>query len=216
MNRSTKQPKGQPMIPPPLKISPVYRRTMRFRGASGTAIVTQKSMLSLLIANNSGGTVGGLALMEAAKIRNVRIWANDTAATQTITLLWTGAGPGSRTTVTGNSAIPAKMSTRPPPDSLANDWTQHNLFVMAGANAAGISTTDLFQVISNCAYILDLDFEFTLENGAMATVVGTGIANTQLSHAQLDSLDRAGTGAGTALLTPIGLDLLTTLTSRTG
>lgn len=203
-----------PVVPPPNRVQPVLRRTIRYQGAAGSATVTQKSLLSIMIFGNGGGggSTAGYSLVEGIKLRKLKIWCLDSdTATQTVTLVWFGASAGSRISASGNNTFPARMQSKPPPGSLASFWLEHTSTFTSQAAAQGIVA-----ITSSVDYIMDIDVDMVLENGACALLAGTGITATSVSYPFLDSLDIAGTAQGSSLLAAVGLTGVTTLTNRTG
>ncbi len=212
--RKSKTPNVPALVPPATRIQPIQRRIFRYSGVSGSAVVTGKSILSIAAFNNSAATTAARCLFEGVRLRRLRVWAVDTTSPQTVTVVWFGAGPGDRISATGNQSFPARIDVKPPKGSAADFWQEHSNSFAVNSGASTLFP-NLFSISANCAYIVDAHVDTVLENGACATLVTTGATIGAVSYPNLDCLDQAGTSAGTALLTPVGLTAVTTVTSRT-
>ncbi len=215
------------VLPPSLENIPHIRKTMRYQGAVGNAVITSSCLLSVLAASSTNATARVFPV-RAIKLKKVELWALDSGTTVnhvlnlrypapittvgSTTTSTSSSSPTKEITATGNATFPAHIMSKPPRESFASQWIGLNNTVAAGANNPVV-----FGIISNVEYVADITFDAVLfgTNDALNASVRTGVAGAAgvgVDYPHLDSLASDTTNPGTQFLTPDGL-LLCTLAS---
>jgi hypothetical protein len=182
--KGSKKPKAtqMPQKPPQIETTISFGKTFRFQAATtGVKSVTRAQLLNLLALNTGAQTM--FRVCEAVKIRRIRIWSNPPGVAQgaalnvPVALQWFSEyGP---TKVLSDSGMGfsngAKLSSKPPPQSLASFWC------LTGTAEAVV----LFDLSLSEGDVIDIDLTFRVQNQALvatgaeaATVVNSTAAGT--------------------------------------
>jgi hypothetical protein len=163
--KGAKAPKtdSMPKKPPQFESTITIGKTFRFSCTTGgVKSITRAQLLNLLVMNGSVSGTANYRLCDAVKIRRIRIWSNPPGVAQgaansvAVSLQWFSEyGP---TKVVSDSGIGfsdgAKLSTRPPPMSLASFWS------LTGTSEAVV----LFDMALNKGDVIDVDLTLRLQN----------------------------------------------------
>jgi hypothetical protein len=164
--KADSMPKKPPQFESTITIGKTYRFTCT---TGGVKSITRAQLLNLLVMNGSVAGTQNYRLCDAVKIRRIRVWSNPPGVAQgganssPISLQWFSEyGP---TKVVSDSGIGfsdgAKLSSRPPPMSLASFWS------LTGTSEA----TVLFDIALNKGDVIDVDLTQRLQN---ETLVASG------------------------------------------
>jgi hypothetical protein len=148
---------------------------MRFEAtgsSAGTNVIHSYDVLNLLAVGTAANTVKGI--LGAVRVKQIEIYSpiSEQGAAVTCSIEWE-SNQASNIEISDTSmstAKPAHLRSRPPPNSLANNWQN-----LANGN------TPLFNIVAPPASTIDLWFDFTLfdeENSESQISVSTTAAVT--------------------------------------
>lgn len=158
------------------------------------------------MAGQISGVASTLALINALRVKRVKLWALADVGTQQVSLVWgSSQGPSDAITAIGNATFPAHVDARPPPQSYAALWQMHDSSSVVGAEGNLV-----FAVIVSSSTVLDLECEMVLEGdaaGAVGSINDPAFLTATstvggLFYTHLDSLSSNGLAAGSRLAAP--------------
>jgi len=181
--------------PPQIKTNVIFKHTYRF--TCTTAYATGITTLDVLYAMGCvGRTVNATVanLFQSARIRRMTVLSAvaSQGSTATCTINWTGYNNAPNFEVsdtTTSTAVPARISTVPPNDSLAKFWFASNLNQL------------LLTLYCPIGSIIDLDVEGILQDGD--TSINLAVATAAIGVVYYLALDFPSTGGHT--LPPVAL-----------
>jgi len=203
-NRKKSRKNVRGLFPKQLSIIPVQNRTIRYR-STGTVPLVQiyrRDVLNLINAVSAASTAP-TALLGAVRVVSIEMFAFSASGDTTLNnvsadITWiSNNGPDTRLEDIGNSARPAHILTRAPRSSLASFWS----------NANSTLGEILFTVNTNAtvATIVDLHFQFTLNDGSARVLTSALIASANVIYNNLDNSTAIGGAYGSSNLVPAGL-----------
>jgi hypothetical protein len=153
---------------PVIDASPVLYFKMRYTltGGGGSFAITRADLLSRLVMA-TGATVA-YRLFSAVKIKEVELFGDPNAGQSSVEIQWQSEyGPTKVVTdVSTSTAYPARLSSKPPMNSLASFWST------TGSN----ESTVLFRLNTTATgMIIDLTFTAVLGNAHLGETVATAI-----------------------------------------
>jgi hypothetical protein len=157
-----KPPKSKPMPikPPAHEATVTFGRTLRFQiQSTAVASITRAQLLNLMVMGSPSANTS-YRMADAVKVRRVRIWGNPPGVSSALisptAIQWFSEnGPTKIISDNGmGSTYGAKVSSRPPSESLAGFWS------LTGTNEA----TVLFDLFANTGDIVDVELSFRLQN----------------------------------------------------
>jgi hypothetical protein len=210
---------GQSIVPSALPQNPTIKRTIRYSiNTGGTVLVYRNCLLSLIAALALAGNSNVIFLIQGIRVRRLQVWSISGAeGNQQLALVWgTSQGPSDTISAVGNLMFPARIDSRPPAGSYASMWQMHD-----PAAAVGSENDLVFEIVVGNDVIIDLEVEMVLEgnvaSNARLSDPATGVTTTTavgLWYLHLDSLNAAGSAAGSRLAAPVFFDPML-VTSRT-
>ncbi len=147
-----------PAQPPMLSANVKVRHVYRFTSATGTATaITDRNICQIIggMCTVANTTLKGLS--NAAKLHRISIWAPPASqgASVTCSILWNSGSFAPDIEVsdsTNSTAVPARLSTRPPPGSSASFWmgeTASNTMFTITAPAGSIIDVDVTHLLAD-------------------------------------------------------------------
>ncbi len=206
-NNKNRKQKNVPDFPPSYIAQPVMFRKIRYQASSqltGVAVTQGCLAVSMMARSATASSTEAISLLSSFKIKRITIWAlnNSSAVTSTsfstCSITWAGSqSPNKEISAVGVNTKPAKISTKPPPGSLASFWYYND-----GSAANNV----LFFLTVPGGTIIDLDLDYVLQDGANADAVVLAAASTSqfINYACLDCLNTTNTTGGN-LLVPVSL-----------
>jgi len=209
---------GRSLMPKQYKSNPTATRKFRFgttQGSStvGVCSVYRNCLLSLVALDSSTSSLTSVAfLISSIRLMRLKVWDlgdpdNIGQFSNISVMFFSQTGRNEEYTATGNYVTPARLSLTPPKHSLANNWSLSNQ----------LESDLLFQINTTTTnVVVDIEVEYTYDSGVISFGTTPGaLTSATLSYADLDSLNAAGSGAGTQNLRPIANKRIV-LATRTG
>jgi hypothetical protein len=190
--RAQGRPRGLPNKPPQQASSIVIGKTLRFQAAGAQAdfALTRAGLLDLLVMATS--TTAAYRIASASRIRRIDIWGQPPAqqgSVNPIQVEWLSSlGPSKIITDVGMGAtFGAKVTCRPPANSLAGFWS------LTGSD----ETEQLVRLTLPPQSVIDLHVTFQLQNNLDAenVPVAVVVAGATIGTVYVLPLDFAASGA---------------------
>jgi hypothetical protein len=159
--------RDNPRFPNDIKQIPIHNRAIRYIVVTaGTYNITPAILLSQLLATVNA-SVTAIKLLGSIRLRRISLYfvpstGDFGASTSVLSFTWSAGlnSPENVITDRGTATQPACIKVRPIFESLAGMWFDNN-----SPNVSEI----LFTFTSPANTVLDIDFDFTLGNGATGT-----------------------------------------------
>lgn len=156
--------------------------TFRYISATGSQTTIYSGDLIAACGNIAVLTTSLYAIAATVKLRSIRIWTPPASqgSTATCSVNWFG-GPQSPNTAISDTTIsvtvPAKISTRPPPKSLASFWVTE------------ATSTDLFDITAPSGSVIDVSLSFIFTDSIVGTSVNSTVVGKSIGQIYYAGLD---------------------------
>jgi len=195
-------------FPKTLSCIAVRHGKIRFR-SSGTVVsrdIYRRDLLNLIF-TCPNGLFTGLSIIGSILLRKVEVWSMPLPGdltnyvTSVNVTMESANGPFNRKTDTGNPNTPAHVVMVPPRNSLASFWS--------GPTSTLSETLFNIDSTSPVSTIVDVEFDFTINDGLCRVVTPTGApAAAVLATNNLDNSTSTGLIFAGSNLFPVGLSSL--------
>lgn len=205
--------KGMGNMPPPVVVQPVYQRTLRYISAAaeskGTDTITVGSLLNTAFI--AASAVTATPLYGAVKLRQVRMYGTQASGSSGFangSITWIGPRQPPKTVqASGTLTEPYKIVTNPPKGSYAAMWYSGGPDIVSETG-----NPTLFEVQCSAGSVLDVTFDFTLNDGdvtANNVTIVAGTAGVLYMNSHLDNTNYVyAAGTKNWLLSTIFANLL--------
>ncbi len=144
--------------PPPIKVSPIFNRIIRYSlNAGGSSTITRGNLLNCMLAADNAATTG-VRVATSVLINKISIYGVSAAVGSPHTVYISYAGPNAPANEkadTGNAFTLPVVSQAPPPNSFASLWSQNNFN----------ESEELATVSGGVGDIVDISIAFVIDNG---------------------------------------------------
>lgn len=156
--------------------------TFRYISATGSQTTIYSGDLITAVGNIAVLTTSLYAIAATVKLRSIRIWTPPASqgSTATCSVNWFG-GPQSPNTAISDTTmsvtVPAKISTRPPPKSLASFWVTE------------ATSTDLFDITAPSGSVIDVSLSFIFTDSIVGTSINSTVVGKSIGQIYYAGLD---------------------------
>jgi len=210
--------KGRSLMPKQYKSNPTAVRKFRFAtvptsSSIGVCSIYRNCLLSLIAIDSSTTALTSVAfLISSIRLMRLKVWdlgdPDSIGQLSNISVMFfSQTGRNEEFTATGNYVTPAQLSLVPPKHSLASNWSLSNQ----------LESDLLFQINTTTTnVVVDIEVEYTYDSGVISFGTFASTSNVaNLTYADLDCLNAAGSAAGTQNLRPVANKRII-LATRTG
>jgi len=166
-----RMPQGASVPVPMLRSNLIMSHTFRFTSASNSALaVTANSLIGVCGVKGTVLNTLTSALFDSVRVKSVKIWSPPSAqgAAVTCSVLWASGVNSPAVEVSDTSvstAVPAHITSTPPPQSLASFWQRS-------------AATTIFTTVAPVGSIIDVALEMILsdDDGGLPVTFATATA----------------------------------------
>jgi len=189
---------GRSLAPPPFTATFVTRKKLRFIASSAGSVSVGTFDLFDLVCTATAANAA-YQMMSGVRIKRVQIWGPMAAnlVPVTVSCEWSPNATlliGQPSRIMSDTSMGAMraayVSTKPPTGSLASMWQSYN---------GGAGSAVLFKLAFPANSVVDVDFEFVLQNGETPTSVTAAVAAATVGAVYVRALD----SNGSVLLIPV-------------